>query len=261
MNIIIQVINVPGYKSAISFGLVHIPVSLNPVISNNDTSFNMLHKDCLKRVKYKKYCYTCDEEVKNDDLVKGYRYAPDNYVTFDDEDFEKLKTENDRTIEIISFVDLKEIDPIYFEKSYYLVTDGKNRAFSLFKAALKSQNKVAIAKTVLGNKSYYVILRFGGNNIIMSTLFFEEEIRLFEDTDDETFTKKEMDLAAELINNMTGKFRPEEYSDEYQNKIKEAIEKKIEGKEIKKVKSKKTKNITDLMSALEESLKDTKGKK
>jgi len=201
------------YKSAISFGLVHIPVNLNSVIVNNDTAFNMLHEKCHHRVKYQKYCPHCEEEVKQKDIIRGYKYGTDNYITFEDEEFNSLKTENDKKIEIIAFVDLKEIDPIYFEKSYYLMTDTKNKAFSLFKAALKSQDKVAIAKTVLGNKSYYVILRFGIDKLIMTTLFFEEEIKEVENQSEENFTKQEMDLAIKLIDSMSDKFKPETYND------------------------------------------------
>ena len=246
------------FKSAISFGLVHIPVKMNPVITNNDTTFNMLHKKCESRIKYQKYCPHCKEEVKQHDIIKGYEYAVDEYITMSEEDFENIKTTNDKLIEIISFVDLDEIDPIYFERSYYLMTDAKNKAFGLFKNALKKQNKVAIAKTVLGSKSYYVILRFGNNNIIMSTLYYEEEIKEVEPLVSENYTKQEMDLAIKLIDSMTDKFKPDTYHDEYQNKLHEAIEQKIEGKEIKPVKQKKQRTINDLMTALEESIKSNR---
>jgi DNA end-binding protein Ku len=244
-----------NYKSAISFGLVNIPVTLNPIIQDNDTSFNMLHKKCMERIKYIKYCPHCDTEVRHEDLVKGYEYSEEDYVVFDEKDFDKIKSDEDKTIEIISFIDLKDIDPIYYEKSYYLKTHDKSKAFSLFKYALKKQNKVALAKTVLGNKSYYVVIRFGADNIIMTTLFYQEEIRLDEETKDEDFTKKELELALKLIDSMSGKFKPETYKDEYQDKIKDAINKKINGQEIKKTKKKKKENITDLMEALEKSLK------
>lgn len=247
-----------NYKSTISFGLVNIPVVLNPVIKDNDASFNMLHKKCMERIQYIKYCSHCNEEVKQSDLVKGYEYSDDNYVTFDDKDFDKLKSDEDKSIEIISFINLKEIDPIYFEKSYYLRTQDKSKAFSLFKYALKKQNKIALAKTVLGNKSYYVILRFGKDNIIMTTLFYEEEIRLDEETKDDDFSQKEIDLATKLIDNMSGKFKPNTYKDEYQDKIKDAVNKKINGEKIKSTKKKKKENITDLMEALEKSLKGKK---
>lgn len=243
-------------KSAISFGLVHIPVVVNPVIKNNDTNFNYLHKKCLNRISYIKYCPVCKKDVRQNDLIKGYEYSDDKYVTFDEEDFSKLKSDGDKTIEIISFVNFKDIDPIYFEKSYYLKTDNKNKAFSLFKNALKKSGKVAIAKTIIGSKSYYAVLRFGIDNIIMTTLYYEEEIRLDESELKNNYTEKEMDLALKLIDSMTSKFNPSEYKDEYQDKIKYAIEQKVAGKEIKQTKKKKEKTITNLLEALESSLKN-----
>lgn len=243
-------------KSAISFGLVHIPVVVNPVIKNNDTNFNYLHKKCLNRISYIKYCPVCKKDVRQNDLIKGYEYSDDKYVTFDEEDFSKLKSDGDKTIEIISFVNFKDIDPMYFEKSYYLKTDNKNKAFSLFKNALKKSGKVAIAKTIIGSKSYYAVLRFGIANIIMTTLYYEEEIRLDESELKNNYTEKEMDLALKLIDSMTSKFNPSEYKDEYQDKIKYAIEQKVAGKEIKQTKKKKEKTITNLLEALESSLKN-----
>ena len=246
-------------KTAITFGLVNIPVRLNPIIKNNDTSFNYLHKSCLNRVSYIKYCPVCKKDVKNKDLIKGYEYSEDKYVTFDENDFEKLKSNEDKLIEIISFVNISEIDPIYFEKSYSLKIEGKNeKAFSLFKSALKKSKKVALAKTTIGSKSYYVILRFGEDNIIMTTLFYEEEINLEKEKTTEKFTEKEMNLALKLIESMTNKFEPNKYKDEYQDKIKEAINKKINGKTIKQTRGKKKASISNLMEALEKSLKDAK---
>ena len=243
-------------KSAISFGLVHIPVVLNPVIKNNDTNFNYLHNKCLNRIAYIKYCPICKKDVRQNELVKGYEYSDDKYVTFDEEDFSKLKSDGDKNIEIVSFVNFKDIDPIYFEKSYYLKTDSKNKAFLLFKNALKKSGKVAIAKTIIGSKSYYAVLRFGIDNIIMTTLYYEEEIRLDESELKSNYTEKEMDLALKLIDSMTSKFNPSEYKDEYQDKIKDAIEQKVAGKEIKRTKKKKEKTITNLLEALESSLKN-----
>jgi len=242
-------------KTAISFGLVHIPITINPVIKNNDISFNYLHKKCLNRVNYIKYCPSCKKNVKNTDLIKGYEYTEDKYVTFDNKDFDALKTNQDKTIEIISFVDLNEIDPIYFEKSYYLDIDKNNKAFSLFRNALKKSKKVAIAKTVIGTKSYYVVLRFSLSNIIMTTLYYEEEIRLNEALEDVKYTEKEIDLALKLIDSMTDVFKPLDYVDEYQDKVKRAIDKKIDGKSIKKAKEKRKVTVTNLMDALEKSLK------
>jgi len=248
----------PSRKTAISFGLVNIPVELNPVIKNNDTAFNMLHQKCGSRIKQQRVCPHCEEEVKISDIIKGYQYTNDKYITFTEDDFAKLQVQSDNTLEIIAFVNLKDIDPIYYEKSYYLTTKNSSKAFSLFKKALNDAGKVAIAKTVLGYKSYYVVLRFGKNNILMNTLYFEEEINLEEESLEEEFTKAELAMATKLIDAMSDEFKPETYTDEYQNRIKEAIASKVKGEKIIKPKDKKTQNIADLMTALEQSIKKAK---
>ncbi len=244
-------------NKAISFGLVHIPITLNTVVKNNDTSFNQLHTKCHNRIKYQKICPECNIEVKNNEIIKGYQYSDEKYVIFDEKDFDKLRLSNDVPIEIISFINLEDIDPIYYEKSYYLSTK-KNKAFYLFKEALNKEKKVALAKTVIGTKFYYCVIRFQNNQLILNTLYFDEEINIEEDSTTEKFTKAEMDLAIKLIKAMTGKFEPEKYKDEYQDKIKKAIEQKIDGKEITKAKTKPQKSVDDLMKALKMSLKETK---
>lgn len=243
-------------KTSISFGLVNIPVQINPIIKNNDISFNQLHKKCGSRIKYVKYCPHCKKEVKQTDIVKGYEYEDNEYVTLSNEEFDNLKSEDEKTIEVVGFVDLKEIDPVYFEKSYVVETNSKSKAYTLFKDALLKTKKVALAKTVIGSKFYYVILRLGENIILMNTLYFYEEVNIPEATMDIKYTKKELDLAIELINSLNMKFKPEELEDEYQNKIKDAIELKIEGKKLPKPKKKREANIKDLMTALEMSLKN-----
>lgn len=247
-----------NYKSAISFGLVHIPVTLKTVVRNNDTSFNQIHKKCLERILYIKYCPHCKMDVEQKDLIKGYEFSKNNYITFEKEDFEKLKSEDDKTLEIVSFVDYSEIDPIYFEKSYYLHSEDKNKAFSLFLEALKKSKKVAVVKTILGHKTYYGILRSDKNLLIFTTLYFEEEIMMLEKPEKGEFSDKELNLATKLIDSMSGSFEPEIYKDDYQDRIKDAIDKKVNGKSIKKVKGKKKENISNLIDALEQSLKESK---
>lgn len=243
-------------KTSISFGLVNIPVQINPIIKNNDISFNQLHKKCGSRIKYVKYCPHCKKEVKQTDIVKGYEYEDNEYITLTNEEFDNLKSEDEKTIEVVGFVDLKEIDPVYFEKSYVVETNSKSKAYTLFKDALLKTKKVALAKTVIGTKFYYVILRLNENMIVMNTLYFFEEVNMPEANIDTKYTKKELDLAIELVNSLNMKFKPEELEDEYQNKIKDAIDLKIEGKNIKKPKKKRETNIKDLMTALEMSLKN-----
>lgn len=243
-------------KTSISFGLVNIPVEINPVIKNNDISFNQLHKKCLTRIKYVKYCPHCKKSVSQSDIIRGYEFRKNDYVTLTNEEFNKLKTEDEKTIEIIGFVNLSEIDPVYFDTSYVLKTTTKSKSFSLFKEALSKTKKVAIAKTVIGTKFYYVVIRLMVDILIMNTLYFEEEVVIPEEVVDAKFSKKELDLAVQLVNSLKIKFKPEEYIDEYQKRVQEALKAKETGKKVKVPKAHNTKNIKDLMTALELSLKN-----
>ncbi len=241
--------------SSIQFALVNIPVLLNPIIKNNDTSFNQLHKKCGERIRYVKYCPHCKTKINEQDIIKGYPYVDDDYITFKKEELDLLKPKNEKEIEIISFVPLESIDPIYFEKSYDINPEGKGKAYHLFCEALKKCKLVALAKTVIGSKFYYCILRFTEQNIVLTTLYFEEEIYVQKDSNDYKVNQKELDLAIQLIRSLKGKFEPTKYIDEYQENIKKAIDDKMKGKAIKKTKSKSKKQINDLMEALEKSLK------
>ena len=241
--------------SNISFGLVNIPIIMNPIIRNNDTSFNQLHSKCLKRIKYIKYCPHCKKDLKEKDIIKGFEYEKDNYLIFDKKELDVLKPENDHEIEVVSFVDIKEIPPVYFEKSYFLETENKSKAYLLFYEALKKTKLVAIAKCIISSKFYYCALRFVKEGIIMTTLYFEEEVNIPDKDLTSNIDDKELNLAIKLIDSMRGKFEPSKYKDEYQDNIKKAIDDKLDGKKIQGKKKKTQVQVTDLMDALEKSLK------
>ncbi len=243
-------------KSSLSFGLVNIPININPILQDNDVSFNQLHKKCLTRIKYVKYCPHCKKEVKQSDIIKGYKIDEDKYITLTNEELKNLRIENENNIEIVGFVGASEIDPVFYEKSYVLTVPNKSKAFSLFKEALEKSKKIAIAKTIISTKFYYVAIRIMQNNIIMSTLYFNEEIIIPDSVTIAKYTKKELDLALKLIDSLKMKFEPEKYIDEYQENIKEAIKKKQKGIKSKNIKVKQKNNIKDLMKALEMSLKN-----
>lgn len=253
-----MVMVMPNIHSSISFALVNIPVLLNPIIKNNDTSFNQLHKKCLQRIKYIKYCPHCKKDVKESDIVKGYQFEKDNYLVFSKTELDNLKPDGDKEIEVISFVKEGSVSPWYFEKSYFLNTEKKSKAYNLFYEALKKTKRVALVKTVIGPKFYYGILKLVPNGIILTTLYFEEEVRIPDKNMEVKVTNKELDLAVKLIESMDGEFKPHEYKDEYQDKIKMAIDAKLDGKKITKTKSTNKKQINDLMKALEKSLKEKK---
>jgi DNA end-binding protein Ku len=251
-----------SYKGAISFGLVYIPISLHASIKENDIGFNMLDKKTMSRVKYKKTCVDCNErEVNHNDIVKGYQYEKDKYVVFTDEDLDKLKTEKDKNITIEKFVNITEIDPIYYDRAYYVEPTGGKNAFTLLLKAMEKEGKAGIAKTMLGTKEALVVLRSRNGKMLVNTLYFDDEVKKAPEVDNTEINDKEFKLAKNLIDNMTGKFNPEEFKDEYQERLRKAIERKVEGKEISRIKEKKQGNISNLLDALQASINNESKKK
>ncbi len=245
-----------SYKGAISFGLVFIPITLSASIKNNDIGFNLIDRKTMSRVKYKKTCVDCDnKEVKNEDIVKGYQYEKDKYVIFTEKDFEKLKTEKDKNITIQQFVNLSEVDPIYFEKSYYVKPTGGEKAYYVLLDAMEKEKKAGLAKCVLGTKETLILLRAKNGNMLVSTLYFYDEVMKAPEVKRPKILKKELDLATTLISQMTEKFKPEEFKDEYNKKLKKAIKAKIAGNNIVVQKERKApSNVINLMDALQKSL-------
>ena len=254
LYIILVVIYTATHKN-ISFGLVNIPIVMNPIIKDNDTSFNQLHNKCLTRVKYVKYCPQCKKDLKESEIIKGYEYEKNNYLIFDKTELNTLKPEKDDDIEVVSFINLNEISPTYFEKSYFLSTENKSKSYLLFYEALKRTKLVALCKCIITSKFYYAILKYTKEGIIMTTLYFDEEVNIPDNSLKSETNEKELKLAVELIIKMKGNFEPHKYKDEYQDNIKKAINDKLNGKEIKKTKGKSKKQIDNLLKALEMSLK------
>ena len=245
-----------SHKGAISFGLVYIPVALYTATQDNDVHFNQLHKEDHSRIRYKKTCAHCGKEVTSDDIIKGFEYDKDKYVIVSDDDFEKIKTEKDKTIQILHFADLNTINPIYYEKSYQTIPEtGGEKAFELLRTAMKDENKVAIAKTVMGNKETLLAIIPAENNILVSTMYFEDDIKEMP----KSFIRPELNegelsMAKTLIESMVKPFDASIYKDEYQERLRDLIEKKIAGKEIVAAKQEEPSNVIDLMEALKKSI-------
>ena len=251
-----------SFKGAISFGLVYIPISLNVSVKENDIGFNMIDKKTMSRIKYKKTCVDCDnKEVKKENIVKGYRYEKDKYVIFTEKDFEKLKTPKDKNIDIIQFVSLEEVDPIYYDKSYYISPTSGEKAFNVLLSAMEKQNKAGIAKTVIGTKENLILLRAQNGKMLASTLYFQSEIQKSPEVKKTKVEAKELKLATSLIDQMTAPFRPEKFKDEYNEKIKKAIKQKIAGKQIVQNKDAEPEKVINLMEALQKSLSSPKKSK
>ena len=245
---------------SISFGLVYIPVTLYNSIKQNDIGFNMIDKKTMSRVRYKKTCEDNENrEVKKEDIVKAFEYEEGKYVIFEEKDFEKIKTKKDKNITIEQFVDIAEVDPIYYDKPYYVVPTGAEKAYTVLLTAMEQSGKAAIAKTVLGTKETLVIIRAKDGQMLLNTLFFADEV--VKNPAKEVTEKgndAELKMAQTIIESMTGKFEPEKYKDEYREKVREAIEKKVAGKEIAAPKEKNFGTVSNLMEALTKSLELTK---
>ncbi|MFC4661763.1 Ku protein [Oceanobacillus aidingensis] len=258
------------WKGTISFGLVNIPVKMHAATENKDIKLRQLHKKCKTPIKYEKTCPNCgDEEVKSEDIVKAYEYASNKFVVLDDEELEALKKEQeDKAVEIVDFVQLEEIDPIYFEKSYYLSpNEGGSKAYALLREALTDTGKIGIAKMMIRSKEQLAVIRVYKDAIVVETIHYPDEVRAVgvvpNVPSQESVGKKELDTAKMLIEQLTTEFEPEKYKDDYRTALMELIEAKKNNKEIEIGGETKTKpdNVVNLMDALQESLDRAKSDK
>lgn len=251
-----------SHKGGISFGLVYIPVALYTATQDNDIHFNQLHKEDHSRIRYKKTCAHCGKEVTNEDIIKGFEYDKDRYVVVDDKDFEKIKTEKDRTIQILHFTDLDSIQPIFYDKTYHTVPEtGGEKAFELLRTAMKEENKVAVAKTVMGNKETLLAIMPTEDGIRMETMFYADEIKELPKTYVRPeINESELSMAKTLIGSMVKPFEPNLFKDEYQERLRELIRQKIAGEEVIATKPEGKSNVIDLMEALQKSIEQAKPK-
>ncbi|MEH6995595.1 Ku protein [Neobacillus drentensis] len=253
------------WKGSISFGLVNIPIKLHTATEDKDIKLRTLHNKCHAPIKYEKICTVCEEEVKPEDIVKAYEYSKGKFVVLDHEDLEKLRKENEeKAVEIIDFVKMEEIDPIYFDRSYYMSpNEGGIKAYSLLRKALQESQKVGIAKIIIRSKEQMAVIRVYDNTLVMETIHFPDEVRRAADVPnvpaDDKVTDKELVTAIMLIDQLTSEFEPEKYTDEYRTALLELIEAKRTGQETVTPTAKETpSNVTDLMAALQASIDRTK---
>lgn len=241
-------------------GLVLIPIGMYKATQDNDIHFNQLDKESKARIKYKKYCSHCGKEVTANDIIKGYEYEKDKYVVMTDEELEKIKTKKDKTIHIVQFAKMSEVNMIYYEKDYYAIPDtGAEKAYELLRQSLLSQKKVAIAKTVMGTNEKLLVLYPTKEGIIVKTLFYHDEIAAIPKAVPKMkLDENELNMAKMLIENMTKPFKAEDFQDKYQARLREAIMKKIQGQEFVAVESSSPSNVIDLMEALQKSLELSK---
>ena len=248
----------PIWSGVVSFGMVAIPVKLFSATTSNDVSFNQLHKDCNSRVKYQKWCPVHEKEVSGDEIVKGYEYAKGRYVILDDEDFEKLPVASKHTINIERFVELKEIDPVYFDKSYFLEPDDAGiKPYTLFMKALEEKNMVGIGEIALRQREHLCALRPVNGVLILETLFYAEEVKvdISKELPDVKLSEQEMTMANTLVDMLKGEFKPEEFQDDYRTVMMSMIEAKMQGQEVVEAVAAPTETkVIDLMEALKQSV-------
>ena len=247
------------HKGAISFGLVHIPVALHTATQDNDIHFNQLCKEDNSRVRYKKICAGCGKEVKSEDIIKGFEYDKDKYVIITDDDLEKIKTEKDKSIQILHFDDLKNIRPIYYDKTYHVIPEaGGEKAFELLRNAMIQEGKVAIGKTVMGNSETLLCIIPTEQGMLIEKMYYVDEIKdIPKSYAKPEVSEQELNMAKTLIESMVKEFQPDLYHDEYQVRLKALIQDKIQGKEIVAAKSENEGNVINLMEALQQSIEQT----
>jgi DNA end-binding protein Ku len=258
------------WSGSISFGLLNVPVRLYSAVSKQTVRFRELREGDGSRVKHKRVAESDGKEVPYEKIVKGYEYAPDQYVVLSRDELTELEPQRSRAIEIQDFVDLDDIDPIYFEQPYYLGPDkGAERAYALLVQAMKDAHKVAIARFVLRNKEHLAAIRPMEDVLTLTTMRFHDEVSSPQDLDGEVFEeakpkkpeKRELEMAKQLIDSLTSDFEPDKYRDEYREELLDLLERKAEGKEVVSAPTEEPKptKAPDLMSALEESLAAVKG--
>ncbi|HAS92977.1 MAG TPA: Ku protein [Clostridiales bacterium] len=242
--------------------MVAIPIAMYTATQDNDIHFNQLHAEDNSRIRYKKTCAHCGKEITSNEIVKGYQYDKDKYVVITDEEIEKIKTEKDKSIQILHFAELNQISPVYYEKTYQAVPEpGGEKAFELLRSALMAEQKIAIGKTVMGTKDTLMAIIPREEGILISTMFFADEVKEIQKqyTKPEV-SKQELDMAKLLINSMDTPFDPSKYKDEYQVKLRELIEAKISGREVVAAEPESAGKVIDLMEALKASVEKAKNK-
>lgn len=250
------------WKGSISFGLVNVPIKMYTATSKESLSFRQLHSECRNPITYQKYCPNCDKVISSEEIVSGYEYEKGKYVILKDEDFDNIPVASTRTIDIVDFVELSDIDPIYYSKSYFLSpNEGGEKAYILLSQALRETRKVAVAKITIRDKESLACIRVLENGTIcLETMYFPAEVRESGELKIEDIVKKikvsdtELTMAKQLISSLSTEFRPEKYTDEYREQLLNIIRAKIEGEQVELPERAVSGKVVDLMDALRASL-------
>ena len=255
------------WKGAITFGLISIPVRLYSAVSEKGLKFHLLHEEDGGRIRYKRECSKCGKEVTWDDIVKGYEYSKDHYVQFTEEEMDSVDVDSVRAIDVVAFVPLESIDPIYFNKTYYVAPEPSGlKAYRLLQEALEAEGQVGVAKVALRDKEHLATVRLKDDVFVLETMHWPDEIR---EPDFEELGKKievrdaEVKMARQLVQQLSDDFKPEEFQDEYRIALEKLVEQKVEGQEITvaEVPQEEPTKVVDLMEALKASVEAAKKNK
>jgi len=256
----------PIWKGAISFGMVTIPVKLYTATTSKDVRFRLLHKDDGAPIEEKRFCTADGKEVAWDDLVRGYEVSKGEFVVLDPEEIDAAKPESSTTIEIGDFVEADEIDPVYFEKSYFLEpTEVGGKPFSLLKRALEETERVALARVTIRTRERLATLRVYEDTLMVETMFWPDEIRSTGALDlpeggEKTVRAKELSMARSLVESLADRFKPDEYTDTYRTALEKLIEQKMRGETRNAKRRKPEPKVIDLMEALKASVDDARAR-
>ncbi len=245
------------WKGHLTFGLVSFPVRLYSAARSESISFNQLHKADNSRVRQVLYCAAEDKPIPRSEIVKGYEYEKDRYVVIEDEEVKKVAPSTAKVMEILEFVKGEQVDPIYFETSYYMAPDeAGEKPYALLFDALKRTGYVGVAKIAMHNREHIVILRPGKNGVLLHTMFYGNEIRKVDEfrTDLSLVKDKELALATNLIEALAAEFEPEKYKDNYRENLLQMIEAKKQGQEVVATPEPQQAKVVDILEALKASL-------
>jgi DNA end-binding protein Ku len=251
------------WKGLVSFGLVSFPVRLHSAARGERVQFHMLHKKDLSRVHEVWFCNEEEKQVDRADLVKGFETSKGSYVVVEDEELKKIAPPTAQTMDIVQFVQEDEVDPIYFEASYYVAPESaSSKPYSLFFAALKETKQYAIAKVAMHNREHVVLMRPSEGALVLHTLFYSNELHKSnkKDPPKSAYSAKELELAKTLIKHLSGPFKPQEFEDTYRENVERLIQEKSKGKKITTVEQPRKAPVIDLMEALKKSLQSGSAK-
>ena len=248
------------WKGFVSFGLVSFPVRLHAAARNKTTPFHMLHKKDLSRVKEVFYCRAEDKPLERKDMVKGYEVSKDEYVVVEDAELAKIAPKTAKVMDILEFVPADEFDPVFMDKSYHMLPDGDlAKPYVLLREALEKRHQFAIAKLTMHNREHIVVLRPSGEELMLHTMFFADEIQKVDvKPASAKISEKELKLAFQLIDTLSGKFQPAKFHDQYQANLEHLIEQKQNGERVRSISYERPKPAVNILEALQKSLAQTK---